>query len=126
MAGTASGAETGTSAPGRGSVALRRRWIRRSVPMSPALALPDMEQDRRVERLARRSGVPLLWKLEHYTAGLAEGATGADCRQWLDSWLALGEIPALVETSPPVSVGSFRGGGLYSRFTWRPQWAPPP
>ena len=57
----------------RVSEALRRRLNRR-VPVSPALALFDMEGDRRIERLARRSGVPLLWNLERYTGRLADTA----------------------------------------------------
>ena len=43
----------------------------RGVPVSPALALPGMERGRRMERPARRSGVPLLWDLERYTAVMA-------------------------------------------------------
>lgn len=56
----------------------------RGVPVSPALALPDMERDRRIERLARRSGVSLLWDLERYTAVLAGAETDARFRQRLE------------------------------------------
>ena len=52
--------------------ALRRRLNRR-VPVSPALALFDMKRDRRIERLARQGGVPLLWDLERCTGRLADG-----------------------------------------------------
>ena len=71
----------------------------RGVPVSPALALPDMERGRRIERLARRSGVPLLWDLERYTAVLAGMETGAHFRQPLEKWMALEEISALMEDS---------------------------
>ena len=72
-------------------------WVRRSVPVSPALALPDMGRDRRMERMARRSRVPLLWDLERYTALLAGAETGAHFRQPLERTQALEEISALME-----------------------------
>ena len=96
------------------SQALQRR-LNRSVPVSPALAFFDMERDRRIERLARRSGVPLLWDLERYTGRLAEAATDTRFRQALEKPLILEEISALVEDSPPVGVGSFSAGGRRSR-----------
>ena len=72
-------------------------WVRRSVPVSPALALPDMKRDRRIEREARRSRVPLLWDLERYTALLAGAETGAHFRHPLERPQALEEISALME-----------------------------
>ena len=73
--------------------------LRRSVPVSAALALPDTDRDRRIERIARRSRVPLLWDLERYTAALAEAETGAHLRQPLDRPVALEEVSALLEDS---------------------------
>ena len=83
--------------------------------MSPALALLDMERDRKVERLAHRSGVPLLRNLEGYTGRLAEGATGARARQSLERNRVLEEMSALAYYSPPVGVRSFRAGRRQSR-----------
>ena len=77
--------------------------LRRSVPVSPALALPDMGRDRRIERMARRDRVPLLWDLERYTALLAGAETGAHFRQPLERHLALEEIAALLER--PIQTG---------------------
>ena len=47
--------------------------------------------DRRIERLARRSRVPLLWDLEDCIGKLADAATGARLRQ------PLAEISAFME-----------------------------
>ena len=71
--------------------------LRRSVPVSPALALPDTEHDRRIERMARRSRVPLLWDLERCTAKLAGAETARLSRQRLERRMALEEISALME-----------------------------
>ena len=98
----------------RVSEALRRRLNRR-VPVSPALALFDMEGDRRIERLARRSGVPLLWNLERYTGRLADTARDTRLGRSLEKSQALEEISALMENSPSVSVGSFRSGARRSQ-----------
>ena len=95
------------------SQALQRR-LNRSVPVSPVLAFFDMERDRRIERLARRSGVPLLWDLERYTGKLAEAATGARFPQPLEKPLVLEEISALVEDAPSVAAGAFRPTGRRS------------
>ena len=84
--------------------------LRRSVPVSPALVLPDMGQDRRIEREARRSRVPLLWDLERYTAQLAGAETGAHFRQPLERTQALEEISALMDNSAHAGVGSSRAG----------------
>ena len=73
--------------------------LKRSVPVSPALALPDMERDRRIERTALLGRVPLLWDLEAYTAVLAGPETGARFRQPLERRTALEEIAALMEDS---------------------------
>lgn len=88
----------------RVSEALRRR-LKRSVPVSPALALLDMERDRRVERLAHRSGVRLLWDLEGCTGRLAEAATDVRLRRSLERTQVLAEISALVEDASAVGVG---------------------
>ena len=79
--------------------------LRRSVPVSPALALPDMGRDRRIEREARRSRVPLLWDLERCTAKLAGAETEAHFRQLLERPQALEEISALMEDSAHAGVG---------------------
>ena len=79
--------------------------LRRSAPVAPALALPDMERDRRIERLARRSRVPLLWDLERCTAKLAGAETKAHFRRPLERTQALEEISALMEESAHASVG---------------------
>ena len=84
--------------------------LRRSVPVSPALALPDMGRDRRIEREARRSRVPLLWDLEGYTALLAGSETGAHFRQPLERPQALEEISALMDNSAHAGVGASRAG----------------
>ena len=73
--------------------------LKRSVPVSPALVLYDMERDRRIERTALQSRVPLLWDLERYTAVLAGSETGARFRQPLEKRTALEEIAALMEDS---------------------------
>ena len=81
----------------RVSETLRRR-LGRSVPVAPALAFPDTERDRRMERLARGERVPLLWDLERYTARLAEANAnaGPHFRQPLAAPSALAEIAALL------------------------------
>ena len=84
--------------------------LRRRVPVSPALALPDMERDRRIERMARRSRVPLLWDLERYTALLAGAETGAHFRQPLERTQALEEISALMDNSAHAGVRASRAG----------------
>ena len=84
--------------------------LRRSVPVSPALALPDMGRDRRIEREARRSRVPLLWDLERYTALLAGAETVARFRQPLERPQALEEISALMDNSAHAGVGASRAG----------------
>ena len=81
----------------RVSEALRRR-LGRSVPVAPALVFFDMSCDRPTERLAARSGVPLLWDLERYTARLAGASAGSPhFRQSLERSTALAEISALLE-----------------------------
>ena len=75
--------------------ALQRRLNRRA-PVSPALAFFDMRENRRLERLARRSGVPLLWDLEGYTGRLADAPTDVGLRQSLERSQVLEEISSLV------------------------------
>ena len=70
--------------------------LKRSVPVSASLALPGMVRDRRIERMARRSRVPLLWDLERYTATLAGSEAGAHCGQPPERPQALEEISALM------------------------------
>ena len=84
--------------------------LRRSAPVSPALALPDMKRDRRIEREARRNLVPLLWDLERYTALLAGAETGARFRQPLERRQVLEEISALMDNSAHAGVGASRAG----------------
>ena len=84
--------------------------LRRSVPVSAALVLPDMKRDRRMEREARRSRVPLLWDLERYTALLAGAETGAHFRQPLERPQALEEISALMDNSAHAGVEPSRAG----------------
>ena len=74
---------------------LQQRLNRRA-PVSPALAFFDMKEDRRLERLARRSGVPLLWDLEGYTGRLADAPTDVGLRQSLERSQVLEEISSLV------------------------------
>ncbi len=82
--------------------------LNRIAPVSPALAIPDMERDRRIERIAHQSRVPLFWDLERCTAMLAEAATDAHFRQPLQRTLVLDEISALLEDPGYVSVGTSR------------------
>ena len=76
------------------SEALQTR-LNRPVTVAPALVLFDTDPDRRIERLARRSHIPLLWGLERCTGKLAEA--GYRFRQPLDRWQALAEISVLME-----------------------------
>ena len=96
------------------SEALRSR-LGRSVPVSPALALFDMQRDRDMERLASRSRVPLLWDLNRYTARLAGARTAPHFRQPLQRSPALAEMSALLEHSKPVGVGASRARGQRHR-----------
>ena len=79
---------------------LNRPW-----PVAPALALFDMDPGRRIERLAWRDHVPLLWDLECYTKRLADAAARAGLRQPLERWQALEEISVLIEGAAPVGAG---------------------
>ena len=103
----------------RVSQVLRLR-LKRGVAVSPALALPDMERDRRIERIVSLSRVPLLWDLERCIATLAGAATGGHFRQPLERQLALEEISALLEDSAHGDVGSSRAGRRRSRYTAGP------
>ena len=71
--------------------------LNRPVPVVPALALFDTDPDRRIERMARRSRIPLLWGLEGCTGQLADAAIGGRLRQPLERWQILAEISALME-----------------------------
>ena len=71
--------------------------LNRPITVAPALALFDTDPDRRIERLARRNRVPLLWDLEGCTGQLADTAAGGRLRQPLERWQALAEISALME-----------------------------
>ncbi len=51
--------------------------LKQPVPAWSALAFFDMDGDRRIERLARRSRVLLLWDLESYNRRLADAAAGS-------------------------------------------------
>ena len=85
-----------------------RERLHRPLPVAPALAFFDMDPDRRIKRLARRSRVPLLWDLEGYTGRLADAAAGAGLRQPLERRQVLDEIPALIEGAVPVGAGPSR------------------
>ena len=93
--------------------ALRRRLNRR-VPVSPALALFDMKRDRRIERIARQGGVPLLWDLERCTGRLADAATGAPCANRWKGARPWRRYPHWSRTPPPRAWHhpGPRGGGL--------------
>ena len=71
--------------------------LKRPVPVAPALAVFDTDPDRRIERLARRSRIPLLWGLEGCTGQLAGAAIGGRLRQPLERRQALAEMSALME-----------------------------
>ena len=71
--------------------------LNRPVPVAPALALFDTDPDRRIERLARRGRIPLLWDLEGCTGKPADAAIGGRLRRPLERWQALAEISALME-----------------------------
>ena len=71
--------------------------LKRPITVAPALALFDTDSDRRIERLARRSRIPLLWNLEGCTGKLANAAIGGRLRQPLERWQALAEMSALME-----------------------------
>ena len=71
--------------------------LNRPVPVAPALALFDTDPDRSIERLARRSRIPLIWDLEGCTGKLADAAGGYRLRQPLERWQALAEISVLME-----------------------------
>ena len=71
--------------------------LKRPLTVAPALALVDTDPDRRIERLARRSRIPLLWGVERCTGQLADAAAGYRLRQPLERWQALAEISALME-----------------------------
>ena len=89
-----------------------RKQLHRPLAVAPALALFDMDPDRRIERLARQRRVPLLWDLEGYTGRLADAAAGAGLRQPLERWQALEEISALMEGAAPVGAVSSRRPGM--------------
>ena len=71
--------------------------LNRPITVAPALALFDTDLDRGIERLARRSRVPLIWDLEGCTGQLAAAAMGGRLRQPLERWQVLAEISALME-----------------------------
>ena len=76
--------------------------LNRPITVAPALALFDTDPDRSIERLARRSRVPLIWSLEGCTGQLADAAAGYRLRQPLERRLALAEISALMEDADTV------------------------
>ena len=71
--------------------------LNRPITVAPALALFDTDPDRGIERLARRSRIPLLWDLEGCTGQLADAAAGYRLRQPLERWQVLAEVSALME-----------------------------
>ena len=81
--------------------ALQER-LNRPITVAPALALFDTDPDLSIERLARRSRIPLLWDLEGCTGQLADAAAGYRLRRPLERWQALAEISALMEGTDTV------------------------
>ena len=71
--------------------------LKRPITVAPALALFDTDPDRRIERLARRSRIPLLSALEGCTGQLADAAIGSRHPHPPERWQALAEISALME-----------------------------
>ena len=71
--------------------------LRRPIVVVPALALFDTDPDRSIQRLARRSRIPLLWDLEGCTGQLAAASAGYRLRQPLERRQVLAEISALME-----------------------------
>ena len=71
--------------------------LNRPITVAPALVLFDTDPDRRIERLARRGRILLLWDLEGCTGRLADAAAGYRLHQPLERWQALAEIAALME-----------------------------
>ena len=86
--------------------------LNRPLPVAPALALLDADPDRRIEGLARRSRVPLLWDLEGCTGRLAAAAAGVGLRQPLGRRQVLAEVSALIEGAAPVGAGTSRPPGI--------------
>ena len=80
--------------------------LNRPITVAPALALFDTDPDRRIERLAHRSRIPLLWDLEGGTGQLADAAAGYRLRQPLERWQALAETSALMEDAAVGAVPS--------------------
>ena len=76
--------------------------LNRPLQVAPVLALFDTDPDRRIERLARRSRIPLLWDLEGCTGKLADATAGGQLSQPLERWQVLAEISALMEDSAAV------------------------
>lgn len=71
--------------------------LKRPITVAPALALFGTDPDRSIERLARRSRIPLIWDLEGCTGQLADAAAGYRLQHPLERWQALAEISALME-----------------------------
>ena len=80
----------------------------RPLPVALALALFDMDPDRGIERLARRSRVPQLRDLEGHTGRLADAVARAGLRQPLEGRQVLEEISVLIEGAAPVGAGPSR------------------
>ena len=80
--------------------------LNRPMTVAPALAFFDTNPDRSIERLARRSRVPLIWDLEGCTGQLADATAGYRLRQPLERWQALAEISALMEDAAVGTVPS--------------------
>ncbi len=90
--------------------------LKRPLPVAPALALFDTDPDRSIERVARRSRIPLLWGMEGCTGQLADAAAGYRLRQPLERWQALAEISALMEGIDAVGATPSRKPRLGFRF----------
>ena len=76
--------------------------LNRPIIVAPVLAFFDTDLDRRIERLAHRSRVPLIWDLEGCIGQLADAVARGQLRQPLERWQALAEVSALMEDAATV------------------------
>ena len=93
---------------------LRLNW---RAPVSVALALPDMERDRRIERIANLSRVPLLWDLERCTTTQAGASVSGHFSQPPERLPDLEKMSDLLEDSAHGGVESSHAGGRSFRST---------
>lgn len=106
------------------SETLRER-LRRSVPVMPAVVFFDMNPDRRIDRLARRSRVLPLCRLEGYARRLADVTAAGGFSQPLERRQVLEETSILIEGGTPVGAGSSRSARMGFRSASASQGAQP-